>query len=42
MSAIVLLSFVAGVIAVLSLLKRRRSAAGEFTPVARLFNGYGA
>ena len=42
MNAIVLLSLAAGVIAVLFLLKRRRPAAGEFAPVARLFNGYGA
>jgi len=39
MNALVLLSLAAGVIAVLI---RRRPVAGEFAPVARLFNGYGA
>jgi len=44
LGVIVLLAIVAGAVAALSLLQRPRSAAstGEFAPVARLFNGYGA
>jgi hypothetical protein len=43
MNLIALLSFAALVVAVVLLIKRQRSStAGEFAPVARLFNRYGA